>query len=181
MRTSIYVPSKQPTIVASDCAFNALGGQSHPRPSRPSLPRHRSKGPRQGDGGIVCGLYSLGHPSLRHVSTRRQCLISGRHQGIVNRSLNGTGQASYSTATLTVGSRSVTAKYLGTAGDKPPTSSAVTVVIKGIPATKLFTTSLSFRNPTIKVKSTAKPLKVTNSGSATARSFLNHFGGQPSR
>lgn len=81
--------------------------------------------------------------------------------------LNGTGQATYNTSALGVGSHSVTAKYLGAPGDKASSSSVITVVVKGVPSTKLSATSLAFGSEPVGESSSAKTLTVTNTGSAT--------------
>ena len=81
--------------------------------------------------------------------------------------LNGAGQATYSTSALGVGTHSITAKYLGTSGDKASTSSAVSLTVKGVPATMLSATSLAFGSEPTNKTSTAKAFTVTNDGTAT--------------
>ncbi|MBZ5658723.1 MAG: choice-of-anchor D domain-containing protein, partial [Acidobacteriia bacterium] len=80
--------------------------------------------------------------------------------------LDGTGHAAYATATLTIGSHSITAGYGGDTNFLGSTSAVLTQQVSGA-AVALSPISLTFGNVVINTTSTAKTVTLTNSGAAT--------------
>ena len=117
--------------------------------------------------GTSVSLTALVKPSEGSVTPSGKVEFKNGGHVLATVTLNGTGQATYSTSALAVGKDSVTAVYMGDSIHSTSTSAAESVTITaGGPAVTVSASSLAFGSQPIGTSSAAKSVTITNSGTA---------------
>lgn len=117
--------------------------------------------------GAPVALTALVKPAEGTVTPTGQVQFKYGSSVLGSATLNGAGQATFTTSVLAVGQDSVTANYTGDSIHAASTSKAVAVTITpGGPKIVLSPISLAFGNETTGVTSAAKTVQITNTGTA---------------